>query len=125
MPKLLDLTFPDNDELPDCCRAVILLTRLGFEVAIQELRENHGRSVTNSWSFLADAFLASQMPRVAFHRVRWFEVYPYYFSEGLENVSRVFPKATERRFEYEQDPVVRRRIWRALGLNSISKSTRW
>jgi hypothetical protein len=124
MTKLLELTFPEKDELPDRCRAVILLTPSGFEVAIQELNENHGRSVTNSWSVLADVFLAAHMPRVAFHRVRWFEVYPYYFSAGLENVSRVFPKATDRRFEYEQDPVVRRRIWLALGLSRINKNTR-
>ena len=124
MARILELTFSDSDELPDCCRAVILLTPSGFNVAIQELDENHGRSVTNSWSILADAFLASHMPWVEFHRVRWFEVYPYFFADGGENVSRVFPKATDRRFEYEQDPAVRRRIWRALGLYRINKNTR-
>jgi hypothetical protein len=82
MTKLLELTFPDSDELPDCCRAVILLTPSGFNVAIQELDENHGRSVTNSWSVLADVFLAAHMPWVEFHRVRWFEVYPYFFTDG-------------------------------------------
>jgi len=118
--KLLDLKFPNKDELPDCCRALIATTRSGFLVAMQELDENLGRSVTNSWSVLADTFLAMHMPWVAFHRVRWYEVYPYYFSKNEENVSRVFPKADDRRFEYEQDPVVRRRIWVALGLSGVS-----
>ena len=42
MARILELTFPDSDELPDRCRAVILLTPSGFNVAIQELDANYG-----------------------------------------------------------------------------------
>jgi hypothetical protein len=125
MARIIEVTFPDNDDLPDRCLAAILLAPEGFEVAVQEVRENHGRSVTNSWTNLADAFLATYMPRVAFQRVRWFEVYPYYYSNGLENVSRVFPRSRDRRFQYEQDPVVRQRIWQSLGLNRLNENTRF
>jgi hypothetical protein len=122
--RIVDVTFSDSQVLPTVCRAAIFLAPSGFQVAIQELDENNGRSVTNSWPALADTFLALHMERVDFHRVTWFEVYPYYFASGDENVCRVFPKGTHRRFEYEQDPSVRRRIWQALGLSDIKKSAR-
>lgn len=122
--RIVDITFPDSNVLPAVCRAAIFLAPSGFQVAVQELDENNGRSVTNSWPALADKFLALHMERVDFHRITWFEVYPDYFPFGGENVCRVFPKDTYRRFEYEQDPAVRRLIWRTLGLDNINKSTR-
>jgi hypothetical protein len=114
MSRPFKISFADDELLPDCCRAAVLFSPGGkLEIAFMELAENHGRSVTNSWSLLAERFLASHLPNVAKADVSWFEVYPYYIS-GLQNVSRVLIKASGHRFEYEQDPIIRMRIWRAL-----------
>ena len=123
MARIFEIFFSNNQLLPDRCRAAILLSPEGtIEVAMQELSENHGRSITNSWPALAELFLASHLPNVEIENVKWFEVYPYLFKCGRENVSRVLLTANGRCFEYEQDPVVRHRIWQALHIEANASS---
>jgi hypothetical protein len=69
----------------------------------------------HSWPALATHFLAVRFPTLTLTDVEWFEVYPYLL-EGRENVSRVLLSQHDatHRFEYEQDAIVRSRIWKAL-----------
>ncbi len=48
--------------------------------------------------------------------VVFYEVYPDRF-RGNENVSRLIISGGSHRWEYEQDPVTRKRIWSALGID--------
>lgn len=115
--RVFELSFTDDDVVPARCRAALLLSPLGaIEVAIMELPENTGRSVTNSWPGVALRLLAAVLPTVPAEHVVFYEVYPDRF-RGDENVSRVTISSGSHRWEYEQDPVVRKRIWSALGLD--------
>jgi hypothetical protein len=115
---LFELSFIDGTVLPARCRAAVILFSSGAaEIALLELPENTGRSVTNSWPRVAEQVLASVLPAFRIEEVTWYEVYPDRW-RGKENVSRVIiANDGGYRFEYEQDPLVRKRIWEGLGLD--------
>jgi hypothetical protein len=121
--RVFDLSFTDDWCVPARCRAALLLSPSGAtEIAILELPENHGRSVTNSWPIVAERILAAFLPGVRIDDVIWYEAYPHR-GRGQENVCRVKIGSGRHQFEYEQDAAVRRRIWIALGLD-LEESTR-
>jgi hypothetical protein len=122
MTEAFELRFED-DELPNRCRVAAIISSNGhLQIAVMEMKENHGRSVTNSWPVLADRILGAAFPAVDATEVEWFEVYPYRFAGGKENVSRVLlsKKGWRRshRFDYEQDALIRERIWAALEIEA-------
>jgi hypothetical protein len=115
---MFDLSFSDDTGAPARCRAAVILYPSGAaEIAVLEVEENTGRSVTNSWPSLAQRVLDTVLPAFQVDEVIWYEVYPDRW-RGQENVSRVLIAKADggHRFEYEQNPVVRRRIWEALAL---------
>ena len=60
--RVFDLSFTDDWCVPARCRAALLLSPSGAtEIAILELSENHGRSVTNSWPIVAERILAAYL----------------------------------------------------------------
>ena len=121
--RVFDLSFTDDWHVPACCRAALLLSPSGAtEIAILELPENHGRSVTDSWPIVAERILAACLPGVRIDDVIWYEAYAHRW-RGQENVCRVKIGNGCHQFEYEPDPAVRRRIWVALGLD-IEESKR-
>lgn len=88
MARPFELSFSDDDEAPACCRAAALLSPNGtLQIALLELPQNHGRSVTNSGPGLAKRVLAAAFPTVNLADDEWFEVYPDRF-EGPENDRR-------------------------------------
>jgi hypothetical protein len=104
--RVFDLSFSNDGLLPERCSAAVLLSPEGVvQVALMEIAENHGRSVTNSWPGIARHFMATHLPTLPIEATRWFEVYPYRI-DGC--VSRVLITADGHRFEYEQDPAVRK-----------------
>lgn len=114
---IFELSCVDDTILPARCRAAVILNPSGdAEIALLELPDNRGRSVTNSWPRIAGWVLANVLPAYQIEEVTWYEVYPDRW-RGQENVSRVIIKNESHRFEYEQDPTVRRRIWEALDLH--------
>lgn len=99
------------------CKAVILHSDDGVtRVAFLEIDTNPGPSVTNSWPDIAQRFMP-HLPGERLEDVEWYEVYPYRFKDGRENVCRYNLGDTSRKWNWSfvQDAELRRRIWTAFG----------
>ena len=114
MTDILDFQYrPKVLPYDALCKAVILRSEDGVtRVAFLEIDVNPGPSVTNSWPDIAHQFMP-HLPGEPMEAVEWYEVYPYRFKDGRENVCR--RHLDERKWSFVQDAEMRLRIWSAFG----------
>jgi hypothetical protein len=115
MTDILDFRYrPEVLPYDAICKAVVLRSDAGVtRVAFLEIDANLGPSVTNSWPDIAQQFMP-HLPGERLEAVEWYEVYPYRFKYGRENVYR-FHLGGARKWSFVQDAEMRQRIWSAFG----------